>query len=348
MILIHGDCGSGKSRALHALELAPPADLRAVYVPVPTLEFAGLARWCLDQLKAAAGDDPIAALRAVVGQRRVLLLVDDAHRLPLETALALRQFERAAKGQLAIVAACGSEERRGSSIVALGEPAACIELAPERGQGAEEAAAGVHAALSEGAQQRSAAARPQQFAARAPEAPRASAEPIPARELPAPAPAPPPATRRAPGAPLVAAAKPPRTIPLGSALALVCTAFLIPVAFGAGFLLGRRPPVAELAANASPDLPPVLPPVAAAPPPLREQWAEAPAVVEAMPLSAPASEEPELSPVLAPVPIAAAPVPERVVARVPSVSARRAEAAAVVEKWGAPTLISVAPAPDAP
>ena len=352
MILIHGDCGSGKSRALHALELAPPADLRAVYVPVPTLEFEGLARWCLDQLKAAAGDDPIAALRAVVGQRRVLMLVDDAHRLPLETSLALRQFERAAKGQLAIVAACGSDERRSSAVVALGEPAACIALAPERGQGAEEVAAEVRAALGEGAQHRFAAPRPQQLAARTPEAPRASAEPMPVRELPAPAPAPAPATTRAPSAPLVAAAKPPRTIPLGFALALVCTAFLIPVAFGAGFLLGRRPAVAELAASARPDLPPALSPVAAAPPPAREQEAEAPAVIEAMPLPAPANEEPELSPAVAPVPIAAEPepepAPEPVVANAPSVPARRAEAAAVVEAWGAPTLISVAPAPDAP
>ena len=346
MILIHGDCGSGKSRALHALELAPPADLRAVYVPVPTLEFEGLARWCLDQLKAAAGDDPIAALRAVVGQRRVLMLVDDAHRLPLETALALRQFERAAKGQLAIVAACGSDERRSSAVVALGEPAACIALAPERGQGAEEVAAEVRAALGEGAQHRFAAPRPQQLAARTPEAPRASAEPTPARELPAPAP--PPAMTRAPIAPLVAPAKPARTIPLGFAVALVCTTFLIPVAFGAGFLLGRRPAVAELAASARPDLPPALSPVAAAPPPAREQEAEAPAVIEAMPLPAPANEEPELSPVLTPVPIAAEPAPEPVVANAPSVPARRAEAAAVVEAWGAPTLISVAPAPDAP
>ena len=352
MILIHGDCGSGKSRALHALELAPPADLRAVYVPVPTLEFAGLARWCLDQLKAAAGDDPVAALRAVVGQRRVLMLVDDAHRLPLETALALRQFERAAKGQLVVVAACGSEERRGSSVVALGEPAACIELAPERGQGAEAVAAEVRAVFSEGAQQRSAAARPQQLAARAPAAPRASAEPMPARELPAPAPALAPAPTRAPSAPLVAAAKPPRTIPLGFALALVCIAFLIPVAFGAGFLLGRRPPVAELAASASPDRPPVLrpvlPPVAAEPPPPREQAATAPAAIEALPHSAPANEEPELSPAQAPVPIAAAPAPERVVAIAPSVPARPAEAAAEAPEWGTPTLISVAPAGDAP
>lgn len=346
MILIHGDCGSGKSRALHALELAPPGDLRAVYVPVPTLDFAGLARWCLDRLNAPPAQDPIAALRAVVGRRRVLLLVDDAHRLPLETALALRQFERAAKGQLAVVAACGSEERRGPSVVALGEPAACIELAAERGQGAEEAAAEVRAALSPNSPRRPAAPSPQQLAARAPEAPRASAEPMRARELSAPA----PATTRAPSAPLVAAAKPPRTIPLGFGVALACAAFLIPVAFGAGFLLGRRPAVAELAASARPELPPVLPPVAAAPPPPREQEVEPPAAIEAVAHSAPANEEPELSPALAPVPVAAEPepAPERVVANAPSVPARPAEAAAVVEAWGAPTLISVAPAPDAP
>jgi hypothetical protein len=169
---------------------------------------------------------------------------------------------------------------------------------------------------------------------------------MPARELPVPVPARPPATTRTPSTPLVAAVKPARTIPLGLALALVCAAFLIPVAFGAGYLLGRRPPVAELAASAGAD----LPPVAAAPPPRREQEAEAPAAIEAAAHPAPTDDEPEFTPVLATVPIAAEPepAPERVVAIGPSVPARRAGASAVVEEWGAPTLISVAPAPDAP
>jgi hypothetical protein len=344
MILIHGDCDSGKSRALHALEFAPPADYRAVYVPVPSLDFAGLARWCLDRLNATPGDDPIAALRAVVGQRRVLVLVDDAHRLPLETALALRQFERAAKGQLAVVAACGSDERGSSSVVALGEPAASFALEPERGRGAEEAAASVCAAFSPSVEQRAPAVRPQQLAVRAPEAPRARAEPVRPRELPAAA----PAQAIAPSPALEAVARPPRSVPLGLTIALACTAFLIPVAFGAGFILGREPARAELTASANPG----LPPVAAAPPGPREREAEAEAEaafpLEAVRLPELAAVEPEKSRTAAPVPAAAEPAPDRVVASALSAAARPRESAAVVEAWGAPTLISVAPAPDAP
>ena len=366
MILIHGDCGSGKSRALHALELAPPADLSVVYVPVPTLEFAGLARWCLDRLNTPPGEDPIAAFRAVVGQRRVLVLIDDAPRLPLESALALRQFERNAKGNLAIVAACGSEEQGCSSVVALGAPAACIALEPERGRGAEAVAAEVRAAFSGGAKQRAAAPpRPQQIAVRAPEVPRVTAEPARASELPAPAPrarelpVPAPARAPAPSPALVAIAKPPRTVPLSLTLALVGAAFLIPVAFGAGFVFGRQPVVAALAVSASPD----LAPVASAPPePSERERGSALAPVEPL---APAREKPEKSlareaaasagfarrePARAPAPppAVAARAAQRVVASAPRVSARSSDSPTVVESWGTPSLISVAPAGDAP
>ncbi|HEU4431592.1 MAG TPA: hypothetical protein VFT98_22725, partial [Myxococcota bacterium] len=50
VLLIHGDYGSGKSAVLRALEELPPSGLRPAYVPVPTLDFSGIARWCLDCL----------------------------------------------------------------------------------------------------------------------------------------------------------------------------------------------------------------------------------------------------------------------------------------------------------
>jgi hypothetical protein len=133
VILIHGEFGSGKSAALRALEAAPPAGMRAAYVPVPTLDIEGLARWCLDRLQIAPGVDAIAALRESARRERLALLIDDADRLPLETALAVRQLERDAGGNLTLVSACAAEERGQPAIVALGPPAR--EVAVARGEG---------------------------------------------------------------------------------------------------------------------------------------------------------------------------------------------------------------------
>ncbi len=336
MLLIHGDCGSGKSRALHALGSAPPAEYRAVYVPVPTLDFAGLTRWCLDSLGAEAGEEPVAALREAVARGRLLVLVDDAQRLPLETALALRQFERDARGQLAVVAACGSEECRSSAVVALGEPAAVFALEPGFAHGPEEVAEDVRVALTAGALPRSAQARPQQVAAAPPEAPRAAAASARSLEQPLSAPPPAPALARAP------VVKPPRSVPLGLAVALACAAFLIPVAFGAGYVLGRTPAVRELAVSSRP----ALPSVAAAPPPPDEREGEV--ANAAAQLAPPASAEAKVTQAQAPEPIVFETAAKPAATNAPSVAAHPTGSSAVVESWGAPALISVAPAGDAP
>jgi hypothetical protein len=64
-----------------------------------------------------------------VGGRRLALLVDDAEKLPLEAALALRQLEREAAGNVCVVAACPSDQRDTPAITALG-PAAREILLP--------------------------------------------------------------------------------------------------------------------------------------------------------------------------------------------------------------------------
>ena len=144
MILIHGECGSGKTAALRALEAAPPPGFRAVYVPVPTLDFTGMARWCLDRLHIAPGADPVAKLRESLRQTRVALLIDDAESMPLDAALAVRQLERDGRGGALVVAACASDQRETPALAALGVPAR--EIAVEVG-GSAAAAAQVLAAL---------------------------------------------------------------------------------------------------------------------------------------------------------------------------------------------------------
>ena len=133
MILIHGECGSGKSAALRALESAPPAGVRAVYVPVPTLDFGDLARWCVERLRLGSEGPPAVALREHARRAQIALLIDDADLLPLETALAIRQLERDAAGNLAVVAACESEARETAAIVALGEVSRALAMTSEHG-----------------------------------------------------------------------------------------------------------------------------------------------------------------------------------------------------------------------
>ena len=114
-MLVVGDPGSGKTRILRELEERPPAGRRSLYVPVSTLTFEDLARWCLVSLGHAAGADPGGQFEAQLAdsEQPLLLLIDDADHLPTETALALGRIAASAPGQLAVVAATcpGKEEK---------------------------------------------------------------------------------------------------------------------------------------------------------------------------------------------------------------------------------------------
>ncbi|HEY8119963.1 MAG TPA: ATP-binding protein [Myxococcota bacterium] len=387
MILIHGGCGSGKSAALRALEAEPPAGLRAVYVPVPTLDFAGLARWCLDRLSLSAAPDPVSALRSIAQRQRIALLVDDADLVPLDAALALRHLERESGGSLTIVAACESQEQTSASILALGAPLHAITLA--RGKSTEAAAAvrdklALAQSAPVAAVRRPAPTPPVPAPARAPAA--AREEPRPAVPEPQPAPvattlASAPAARAAAAAsrrvaadaPALPISPPPavRTVPLSLALALAITAFLVPAAFFAGYLLGgarERAPASEARAAALPDVAAAAPTIAAAAqPPARveELERESPATPARLEASAPRKRDARaeapaptlavsdaVAPAAAPradvardlaPPAAAATAPTPVRAR-PSAAERKPEPAPVqTEQWGAPVLISVEP-----
>jgi hypothetical protein len=357
MILIHGECGSGRTPALRALEAAPPAGFRAVYVPVPTLDLEGVARWSRDRLARHTAGEPIAALRELAKRQPLLLLLDDADSLPAATAAALAQFAWESAGAITLIAACETGARTSPALVALGAPERQIALdasSPERAQNAARAVC-EHIAP---------ALRP------APNAP-ASASARPGRRVVAPAPRVAVVASSAPAAtPAREVATPPpaapslrgerRTVPLGLAIALAVTAFLVPVAFGAGLWLGRSAPAEPSAAATSPREP-ALPAVAAAPPLASEVVTEAPLPIanepeppareSATPLPSPAPpsasaaattplEAPEVEAARAPERTASAPIEPPG----PSPDILQSEPAAEAEEdWGAPALLSVAP-----
>lgn len=357
MILIHGDCGAGKSAALHALDAVPPAGFRAVYVPVPTLDFSGLARWCLDRLGVAAEPEPIAALREALKRLRVVLLIDDADRMPLDAALAVRQLER--DGALALVAACGSDQQHCPAIVALGAPAHAIAIAPNQG---EAGAAEVRDRLTPPTAARLASPR-----RAAPEPPRAAFSELPPRvAMPSAAAIPQPSLALEPAL----APMPTRTVPLSLAIAMACAAFLIPAAFFGGFLLGgsrrdaaasgvavsRALPVVSAAPRERPSEPPqqlgspgdaepvahprISAPAATAAPEIRESASRGREA--ALSQAEPAPPPPALATDVARVP---APVARAVP---PSIQRRPQERATgtksrASEGWDAPALISVEP-----
>ncbi len=368
MILVHGECGSGKSTALRALEAAPPAGFRAAYVPVPTLDFPGIARWCASRLGLGEGGDPADALRAAATRAPIALLIDDAEDLPIEAAHELRRCEEKSLGAITVVAACGSDplEAESPAVAALGAPDHTVVVEPERG---EHAASALRARLAPGtvvAQPSAPAAaslveEPVAAAARAPAPPRVrpaaaaviaptQGQPVPAAwtasssaasALPAML-----SESRGPEPPPARPERATRTIPLSTALALAVAAFLIPVAFGAGYVVGsgeRRasPALAQVAASGPPAVsaPPPAPEIAstesaAAPetlraellPPARRE-ASRPAVSESANRRATLRAAPA-SPATAPRDAGRAVAPEQ---------ARDAD------EWGAPALISVEP-----
>jgi hypothetical protein len=334
VLLIHGDYGSGKSAVLRALEETPPAGLRAVYVPVPTLDFSGIARWCLDCLGAPATSDPAAALRTAAGRSHVLLLVDDADRLALDVALALRQLERDANGGVAIAAACGSDCTESPSIVALGPPQRAFEVAAGE---FERTAREVRGALEAHAEPAAAHGPRRASLAKAATANAARRAALAASALePRPAPADDAKSQRLapvgirPVAPAPSRSR--RSVPLSVAIAACAVAFAVPVAFLAGFVLGRGgEPAPALARDSSPLARVSAPPPEEAPPARDESTAavasssvvdplpaggsdsaaETPApeqrIAAAEPLSAPAREEAASSETPAAAPPAEAP-----------------------------------------
>lgn len=133
--------GSGKSTLLRALREAPPAGSLCVPVPIPTLEPADFVRWCLHVLGESPTRTSMAALQhraecEVSRSGHLLLLIDDAHRLPLATAEALGELLRSTSAGLRIVAVGDSSAEFEAVLEALDPAARRVEL-PNPGLGYE-------------------------------------------------------------------------------------------------------------------------------------------------------------------------------------------------------------------
>jgi MSHA biogenesis protein MshM len=125
-ILLHGPPGIGKTLLMRVLEKRAVASFRLAEATYPALPPADLWSWVLRELGEDASGDPEDVLLALASrdrERPLLLLVDDAHSLPRETASRLRTLTERAGGTLRVLA-----------VATDGEPAYALDeaLAPER------------------------------------------------------------------------------------------------------------------------------------------------------------------------------------------------------------------------
>ncbi len=105
-----GSSRVGKSALLRQLAQAQTPPLRCVYIPVPTLPLDELCQWSLQSLGAVTAGSTesqlVALAKSAAGDRGgILLLIDDAHSLPLETACGLAALQRRAGGAIGVVLA---------------------------------------------------------------------------------------------------------------------------------------------------------------------------------------------------------------------------------------------------
>lgn len=121
-----GPPGLGKTLLLHLVAARLGRELHPVYLPygaLPPYELAALALGMLD--RPHTDDDPAAALRAFADELHaegsaLLLLVDDASSMPLETARWLGELARASGGAVRLVMAAMDSRSAGRTVAAVG------------------------------------------------------------------------------------------------------------------------------------------------------------------------------------------------------------------------------------
>ena len=116
-IQLTGAAGMGKSLLLRVLAERTAGQLAAVHVPYPNLMPDDLATWVIEAIGEQRGRDSQAQLVAVAKQRAasggLLLLIDDAERLPTQTRDALDLWFQRSEGSLRSVRATAGEFHRG-------------------------------------------------------------------------------------------------------------------------------------------------------------------------------------------------------------------------------------------
>jgi type II secretory pathway predicted ATPase ExeA len=113
-ILLHGPPGIGKTLLARVLQTRSGPDFRFAEASYPALPLTDLCAWVLRELGEDAGSDPAGALLELASRDRtrpLLLLVDDAHSLPRETASELGTLTDRAGGALRVLAVTTDGDR---------------------------------------------------------------------------------------------------------------------------------------------------------------------------------------------------------------------------------------------
>jgi type II secretory pathway predicted ATPase ExeA len=118
VLVLSGPPGQGKTLLLHVLARRLERAFRSLYLPYASLDWRDLCAWILGLLGEPAGGFPdrelLASARHSAGAGRpLLLLVDEASSIPLETAERLEALVREAEGALRLVLVPVDEARAG-------------------------------------------------------------------------------------------------------------------------------------------------------------------------------------------------------------------------------------------
>jgi hypothetical protein len=133
VLVLSGPPGIGKTLLLKVFAARLGVRRPCVYIPYPDLSVRGLSEWVLQVLGKSAGNDPATALaREAESYRRqgaeLLLLIDDALRLPAETARTLAEWTRAEGPGLRVVLVAGERGTEPALMQTLASGAAHVAL----------------------------------------------------------------------------------------------------------------------------------------------------------------------------------------------------------------------------
>jgi len=133
---LSGPPGIGKTQLLRVLEARVAGRVRSVWVPYGALEPADFLRLVLGSMGcgAPAGGDPARALAdaarsEAASDRSLVLLLDDAHAIPLETVRRLVALAHELPGALRLLAAIADDARAARVLAALGRGVAHVRFA---------------------------------------------------------------------------------------------------------------------------------------------------------------------------------------------------------------------------
>jgi type II secretory pathway predicted ATPase ExeA len=130
---VSGPPGLGKTLLLHLLADRLGPRIRFVYIPYAALPPEELCTWALDLLGTQASDDPVAMLKAYGEHLRqqgsaLLLLVDDAGAMPIDTARMLANLVASSDGGLRLAVASTDSPEASRAFAALGSDIHMIRL----------------------------------------------------------------------------------------------------------------------------------------------------------------------------------------------------------------------------